>query len=44
MADPANRVSIKNISLTDGKVSEMTIEELDAEGVLVAEENIPAQA
>ena len=44
MADPANRVSIKNISVTDGKVSEMTIEELDAEGVLVAEENIPAQA
>ena len=40
MTDPAHRVNIKDIGVTNGKVTEMTIEELDKDGVWVTEQRI----
>lgn len=40
MTDPAHRVNVEHIGVTDGKVAEMTIEELDEEGVWVTEQRI----
>lgn len=40
MTDPAHRANIKHIGITDDKVAEMTIEELDEEGVWVTEQRI----
>ena len=40
MSDPAHRVNIKGVGVQDGKAVDMTIEELDKDSNLVAEERI----
>ena len=40
MTDPNHHVNIKDIGVADGKVTELTIEELDEEGVWVTEQRI----
>ena len=40
MADPANRVNVKDIHVSDGKMQEIVLEELDKDNAVVNEQTI----